>query len=407
MTIRNSLINSVLGSSQETMFSESTVVAPSADWASWDGTNDGSVTQLATGGGTGAQDIAAVSDTEAVMIYQDADNNVQAVVVDIADKAFDAIDTNTPVQLTHADGTGFNIVKLSDTKFLCLYESTTSGSTGVVALLTKSGKTLTETDVETSLNLTTPNFRCALTELSGTKAAAVMRDDGDTSNGQVFVIDTNGDNITIGTRVDINSTLDYPAICKAKADGSAFWVGNTDVAAEDSAVRYFSVSGTNCTEEARIDVDAASNQYDDMMAAYIADDVCVMAYENAGGSSVDANAYSWDGENITRGTAATAIFGSNDIFQGTGTVTELPNRCAMFASRMQDESPQAGAAVVVSVSESLVCTASTKVNIFPGIQADHNVVDVTPSGLYVFACCQDETTVPIQQIGTRVLDGTA
>jgi hypothetical protein len=381
-----------------------TASAAAPNWAEWDGSNDGAFTHLVTGGGTGAQDIVALSDSEAVLLYQDASNNTKAVVVDIDNKTLQPVGTNTEITLTHANATGMNIVRLSDTKFLCLYESTTSGSTGVVSLLTKSGKTLTETDVETSLGLITPNFRCALTELNETKAAAVMRDDGDTTNGQVFVIDITGDNITIGTTVDIENCGDYPAICKAKADGSAFWVGHTDSAAEDSAVRYFTVSGTAAAEEARIDVDAASTQYDDMMAAYIDDDVCIMSYESAGGSTVNANAFAWNGSSIIRGTEASGIFGSNDIFQGTGTVTELGNRQAMFAGRLQDEG-LGGGAVVVSVDESLVCTASPKVNIFPGIQADHTVIDAPPSGRYVFACCQDETTTPIQQIGTKVLQG--
>lgn len=385
--------------------SPSTSAAVSAAWGSWDGTNDGAVTNRATGGGLQGQDVVMVSDTEAVMVYRDTDNSGKAVVLDITDKVVQDVTTNTPVTLTEDIPSGINVVKLSDTKFLALYEASTA-SEGIVVLLTKSGKTLTETDVEV-LGLTTGHFHCALTELSTTTAAGVMRDAGDSNNGKVFVVDITGDTISVGSFVSVGTTDDYPAICKGQADGSGFFVANTDTPALDSAVRYFSVSGTTATQQARIDVDAASTQYDDMMAAYIADGICCVAYEKNSTSNVDANAFYWNGSTLTRGTAVTGIFGSNNLFTGTGTVTELNtgSRQAMFSGRLEDETPKNGGAVVVTVNESLVCSKGSVVDIFPSITADHVTIDVSPSGNYVIGLCQDETTVPVKQLGTRIMQG--
>ena len=374
-----------------------------ANWGTWNGSNDGAITNIANAGGTGAQDIAMVSDTEAVMLYQAADNSSRAVVLDIVDKVVQPINTNTEITLTHADATGMNIVMLSPNKFLCLYEDTTDNE-GVVVLLTKSGKTLTETDVHVLTGFTEANFQCCLTELTASKAAGIMKDRLDGLDGKVFIVDVTGDTISVGTLISIGDVNDYPAICKGQADGSGFFVGITDTGAQDSGIYYFSVSGTTATQEARIDVDAASTQYDDMMAAYIADGVCVMSYESQGGSTVAANAFYWNGSTLSRGTEVTAIFGTNNLFQGTSTVTELGNRQAMFSGRLEDDSQQGGA-VVVTVDESLICTKGTAVTHFPSIQADHAVIDAAPSGLYVLAACQDETTTPIQQIATRVLQG--
>lgn len=371
-----------------------------ADWANWDGTNDGTNTNIFTGGGTGAQDIAAVSDNEAVLLWDDSDNNAKVVVLDIDNNVIQPETTNTILTLANGTPFGMNIVRMSDTKFLCLYDDG-SASGAVLSLITKSGKTLTETDVMAPVTgIAAGQFRMSLARLSDTKAVAAIRDGTD---GEVLIVDITSDTISVGTPLSVGNFDDYPSVCRAT--DNAFWIANTDTPTLDSGIRYCTVSGTTITEEDRIDIDAASTQYDDKMLAYIDDDTCICAYEHQSTSTVDVNTFSWNGSNIVRGTAQTDIFNSSDIFQGTGTVTELPNRGAMFAGRQQDETPRQGAVTVCTVDESNNITVSSEVTIFPSIQADHTVIDVTPSGLYVFAACQDETTTPIQQIGTRVLQG--
>lgn len=371
----------------------------SADWANWDGSNDGAVTNIATGGGTGAQDIAAVSDTEALMLWDASDGNAKVVVLDIDNNVVQPETTNTAINLTYNTPFGMNLVRMTDTKFIALYDDGSAAGC-VVALITKSGKTVTETAVTNAVTgIAAGQFRMSLARLSDTHAVAAVRDG---TVGEIFIIDITGDSISTGTTVQIGNFDDYPSVCRAT--DTAFWVANTDTAALDSAIRYCTISGTTITVEQRIDIDAASTQYDDKMLARIDDDTCICAYEQVSANTVDVNTFSWNGTSIDRGTEQSDIFGT-DIFQGTGTVTELPDRAAMFSGRQDDDVTQVGAAVVCTVDESNNITVGTEVTIFPGIQADHNVIDATPSGNYVFACCQDETTTPIQQIGTRVLVG--
>jgi hypothetical protein len=298
-----------------------------------------------------------------------------------------------------------NIVMLSETKFVCFYEDTSSGSVGVVVLLTKSGKTLTETDVETTIGLNTPNFRNSLTAINETQAVAIMRDDGDSNEAAIFVIDISGDNITIGAKLDTGLDVqDYPSVCKAKADGSAAFAAIPALSGQGGgSVVYVSVSGTTLTVEDTISI-SGTTSYDDMMIGYVADDVALCAYELRGSSTVNVNVFSYNGSTLSKGTEATGIFGSNDIFQGTGTVTELGSRSVMFSGRIDDSgSPRNGAQVVVSADESNAITVNDYYVRTADVEADHNVIDASPSKLYVALCYQDETTVPIQQIGTRIL----
>lgn len=377
-------------------------IAVSADWANWDGTTDGAVTNLfAVSGTTGSQDIAAVSDTEAVLFWE-GNTTGKCVVLDVsANLTFKNEATNTLVETSNKAPIGLNIVRLTTTKYLTLAEDNTvaASSTLNTSLITKSGKTLTETDyADTGVTAAAQQFRNSLCRLNDTQGVFVGRESTDSNQGRVGIIDITGDEITIGTLVDLNNVIgDYPSVCRLT--DSSFMV------IDQNQVHYCTVSGTTITLVSSINTVLAGTTFDDTMIGRIDNDTALATYEINASSIVYANTFSWNGSAIVRGTEVSDIFPGNNLFQATGTVTELGDRQVMFSGRQDDETPQFGAAVVLSVDESNVITVGTRITTFPSIQADHDVVDATPSGLYVFGCCQDETTTPIQQIGTRIMKG--
>jgi hypothetical protein len=373
----------------------------SANWAAWDGSNDGAVINICTDGGLGAQDIAAVSDTEAVIIYEDSNDGdkwkAEVLDVDTATKTFKPSGTNSIITLSGTINLGQLLQRLSPTKFVAVC----SQGTGTrISLITKSGKNLIETD---SVYLTDIpyNFRHGLKNLTDTKAIYHGRNDT-TKFSIIFAIDISLDTITVGP-LNVMGTLaedkvvDYPDITRATEN--SFWVIN------QKKIYYCTIDGSlNITIENAITLDASSTLYDDVTATYIEDNKCLVTYERATLSTIKANVFTWNGSSITRGNESADIFGT-DIFQATGSVAELGERKVMIAGRQEDDVNKTGSVAVLSVDESDNITISPKVAIFPLAIIDHTVIDTTPSGKYVFAACQDETTTPIQQIGTRILQG--
>lgn len=371
------------------------------DWSSWDGTNNGAVTNLFTVSGTiRGQDIAAVSDTEAILFYKDdneATNKGRAVVLDVVSDAME--DNNTDIALSIVNPTGLNIVRMTTSRFLCMAED---DATNIIefSLLSKSGKTLTEEDNTTSgipADPSTQQFRNSAARLNDTQAVFITRDGTDTNDGRIAVVDITGDTLTVGALVDLNdNVIDYPAICRL-TDTSFMCV-------TQKTVSYCTVSGTTITVQGSINLIAAGTVHDDIMAQRIDDDTAIISYEKSG-SYVDVNTFSWNGSSIDRGTPQSDLFGAATpaIFQGTGTSTDLGNRQVMFAARQDNETPRHGASVVCVVDESNNITVGTEVQISGAVIADHTTIDATPDGTLVFFAYQDETTSPVQQVGTRVI----
>ena len=74
-----------------------------------------------------------------------------------------------------------------------------------------------------------------------------------------------------------------------------------------------------------------------------------------------------------------------------------------------DDPSLEGQAFVIRSDESHVLSVGSAVKpLFDGgVQSDHVTGDVFPStnGLYVVTVCQEETALPVKQIGTKILFG--
>jgi len=362
-------------------------------WNTWDGSNDGANTNLFTAGNIKGHDIVAVSDNEAILFYKD-DNEVtnkgRVVVFDVASKIMS--NPNTDIALSILNPVGMNVVRMTDTRFLCLAEDTANALLET-SLIGKSGKTLTELDnADTGIPTYSPLYHNSLARLNDTQGVFIGRNGVDTNDGTLGIIDITGDVITVGTLVDLNDNItDYPAICRL-----------TDTSFMCTTVRkvyYCTVSGTTITVEGSTNIIAAGTAQAETMLERIDDTTALLAYEK---TQVDVNTFSWSGSAVSRGTPELAIFGGTTIFGATGNSTDLGDRQVMFSGRQDVESPRHGASVVCEVDVSNNITVGTEVQLST-VEADHNTIDATPSGNYVFYAYQDETTLPIQQVGTRVL----
>lgn len=176
------------------------------DWPSWTGANDGPVKNLFTTNGTiRGQDIVAVSDEEAILFYRDGMDGLKGKVlvldVDSSTKTFKDADTNTPTITSINSPLGLNIVRITETRFVCMAEDDGTGLQDV-SLISKNGKALTEED---TVDFGVPvgvNFRLALCRLNDTQAVGLGRDDTD-NQGVLRIIDITGDTISLGTAVEI------------------------------------------------------------------------------------------------------------------------------------------------------------------------------------------------------------
>lgn len=393
-----SLVKSILAPSVSGILSSIIPTSGAAvvyDWLNWNNTNDGAVTNIRTGGDIGAQDIAAVDDSEAVIVYEDgADSDAwKCAVLDNDGKVLK--DVNTAITITGAgQKLGQLLQRLSDTKFLAVCEATNALA---ISLITKSGKTLTQADSD-SLTDKTYNFRHSLKNLDADNAIYFGKNDANSNTGVMCVINTASDTLTVGARLETGeSVLDYPD-CTRAASG-AFW------AVDQRRVRYCTYDGSfNITEQANLSLVAAGTVFDDTMCVYIDDATCLVSYEKVSDSQFYANVFTWDGSSITRHTEVSDIFDGTDGFQGTGTSAELGNRQGMFSTRLDDIAGDNGGQVVLSVADDNTITVGTRYSASANVIADHNVISATPSGKYVYYAYQDETTTPIKQIGTRVLE---
>ena len=72
-----------LGLGLSTAQRQSNYEAITADWMSWDGSNDGTISTMFSAGGVIAIDIVAVSDSEAILFWHDSTGNGKCVVLDV------------------------------------------------------------------------------------------------------------------------------------------------------------------------------------------------------------------------------------------------------------------------------------------------------------------------------------
>lgn len=372
--------------------------AVTADWMGWDGSSDGAITRLFSSGGTGGQDVVAISDAEAVLFWNTGAGEGKAVVLDVDnDLTFKSETTNTALTLSISDPDGINIITLTDALLVALAEDNVSGLMEC-SLISKSGKVLAELGNANTGVSAGANFRNSLARLNNTQAVFVGRENNDSNHGRVGVVDASGGVLSVGALLDLNDGVGrFLGICRL-TDNSFFVVTR-------QKVHYCTVSGTTVTHVSSLDIDAAGTLYDDTMIGRVDDVTALTAYEDGAISQVHVNSFTWNGSAIVRGTAQADIFDGNKIFQGTGTVTAIGNRQVMFSGRQDDETPQFSAAVVCAVDEAGVITVGGRVQTSADVTAANAVIDVSPSGLYVFSAYLDGTTTPVQQIGTRILKG--
>ena len=98
------------------------VVAP-ADWANWDGTNDGAVTNLQTVGARGVAGVACISSTKALIAYTKEASDTGDLQCIIATRDGDTITENGNVDVTASQDIRQkpSLCRLSDTRALIAY----------------------------------------------------------------------------------------------------------------------------------------------------------------------------------------------------------------------------------------------------------------------------------------------
>ncbi|MAZ00436.1 MAG: hypothetical protein CMH32_07875 [Micavibrio sp.] len=387
-----------LGLGLSTAQRQSNYEAITADWMSWDGSNDGTISTMFSAGGVIAIDIVAVSDSEAILFWHDSTGNGKCVVLDVdADLTFKPETTNSAISVSIDEPDGANIIALSDTLFIILAEDNVTGALEC-SLISKSGKILTEIDnavIDVTFEAT---LRNGLAFLNNTQAVFIAKESADSDDARIGVIDVSGNDITVGSLVDLNEQIsDFPSICGLTA--------NSFMAVTQKKVFYCTVSGVSVTVEASMNISSSGTVYDDVMIARIDEQTVLVSYETASAGSVDVNSFSWNGASLSRGVAQADIFSGNDIFQGTGTVTALGQRQVMFSGRQNNEAVWFSAAVVCHLDEMGNITVGDVVQTSADVRAPYAIIDATPSRLYVYAAYRDSTNTPLNQIGTRILKG--
>ena len=368
--------------------------AVTADWAAWDGTNDGAVTLLQTAGGRGVSSVTCVSATKALVAYTKAASNTSDLQCLIATRDGLGITENGNVDITSGQQIRQKptLCTLSETRALVAYVNDTPATDRCeIALIDTSGTTPVVLDTIQNLTYTAGTRQPELITMSETQA--VIQE-----ISRVFTVNVSSDVLSLGNTVTLASSR-HGAITKMTSTSFA--------AASATIVRRYTISGTTITADAQITYSGVSIT-GDLEIVSVSETELVVFYEISGlDQPMNAVPLTWSGS-----WALGSVIEVEDdrIFtQDSRWSWALGDtRSIMLTYQKIDTSTEARYLIVTSDESHALTVDVNYVSPFTAsVQADHTTGDIFPGtdNKYVIAIGQEETTTPVKQICAAILQG--
>ncbi len=408
--LMSGLYNSLSGSLQATLAASligggAGIVDPSSpSWNGWDGTNDGDTTNFFPIGGYGPANVAGFSNTQALIV-----TNEQTV-----DDLYGLIVTRSGTSL--AGGTVTKISEGSETvgqkasvgfmtasRCLVAYE-TNSSANRKVALVDVSGSNPSVLDYDVNGNVgssTAPNLIFRHTD---TLAVLLAEGGGSGSGYTIQTVDITADSITMGTQT---------VLASGGSEGMGVALDSTTGFVVDNVgITHYTISGGGAPtlNGTRLAMSSTAATYIDRTISKISSTRAVVVYRDSTNNKVMAQVITWDGTQIIRGNEL--VVRSSDTIQ----VQDNSWSCEVDAAnglvwitwqQLSVDTKGVGSVLRIRANATIELLAD-EVETFSSIQADHPACSLFPGGNDVFAItvCQDETTSPVKQVATKVIQGT-
>lgn len=368
-----------------------------ADWPNWDGSNDGSIVNVQTAGARGAPAVACIDSTKALIAYTEAATQTDDLRVTILTRAAKAMTEQGSVDVTSAQQIQQKptVCRLSDTRALVGYLNDTGATDRYeVSLIDVSGTTPSVLDTAQETTVTATAFTGEIVRINDSKA---IYDAGT----HLMIISISSDTISIGTPLARTGNLDGTICLFSETSGA--YCDNRDVV-------HFTISGTTITEtalsETRFNSVTTSGDVE-IVAVSSTEAVIIFEETAADGSPVDALPVTWNGTNFTLGSSI-ELFNDRVFTMDSRWAWLIPGTRSIMVVWQQVDAITNGYVSIVTSSDSHVLSEDVSdVVVFPSIQSDHLTGDFFPDtdALYALVVCQEETTSPVKQIGTKVLYG--
>ncbi len=270
-----------------------------ADWSGYDGTNDAAQQLLfADGDNFGPSAFTPSSATEFVLTTRDR-NNTQTRRMGVVSIDGTSVTLENEYNISSIAGNegvfpSMTRTKMGGDRYLTLY----TGSGGdFLVLHTKSGVTLSQTDIDTTMTPLTANRNFRSIDRLDDDTAVMFYSPASGTTYRVVTIDITGDNISFGTAVDTGGST------SASRYGALTVIDSGHlICAYDTDVYLFSRSRSTLTLEDNIDVrsDAAA-MLDVAGSDIVRDGYWAVAYEFGATTQLQVIEYDTSTNKLTRG----------------------------------------------------------------------------------------------------------
>jgi hypothetical protein len=372
-------------------------------WNGWDGTNDGSVTNFFTGGGYGPANVAGFSDTQALIVTNE--QTVDDLYGLIVTRSGTSLSGGTVTKISEGAetvGQKASVGYITASRCLTAYE-TNSSANRKVALIDVSG--VNPSVLDYAVNGNTGASTSPSSIYRHTDTLAVLISEGGTSGTghTIQTVDITADTITLGTQTVMTNGATECVGCALSA--------TTGMILDNTGINHYTISGgaAPTINGANLAMSPDGNNFSDRTVSKISDTRAVVIYRDSDDAKVYAQVVSWDGSSIIRGNVLEVLSTNNIQVQDNEWSCSVDETNGIVWVTWYDLTGADGVASVLRVRDiGTLELLSSEIVTFGDIQADHPSCASFVGGddIYAITVCQDETTSPVKQVATKVIQGT-
>jgi hypothetical protein len=254
------------------------------EWAATGDNLAAGLSEVFNAADTNFTSVTPMSDTKAIVVYQDYGNSYYGTAVPLTLNPDGTITTGSKVVFNAATTQYISVTALSDTKAIVVYQDYGNSSYGTAVPLTLNPDGTITTGSEVVFNAATTNST-SVTALSDTQAIVVYRDYGNSSYGTAVPLTLNPDGtITAGSEVVFNAAATNFTSVTPMSDTKAIVVyrdnGNSDYGTAVPLTLNPDGTITAGSEEV---FNAATTNYTSVTA--LSDTKAIVVYRDYGNSS--------------------------------------------------------------------------------------------------------------------------